>query len=149
MHYQLSPKATLAAITLAILPMAAAQTDWPTYGHDPGSMRFSPLKEVNLSNVSKLTRAWTFHMTPETVDDPKPQPPAAGTGAAGRGGAAQEGRGGGGRRARGSEATPLVVGGVMYMPTPYNRVVALQPETGKLIWEFKIDGANASMRGVE
>ena len=30
-----------------------------------------------------------------------------------------------------------------------NRVVALEPETGKLIWEYVIDGANASMRGVE
>ena len=37
----------------------------------------------------------------------------------------------------------------MSMPTPYNRVAALEPETGKLIWEYKIDGANASMRGVE
>ncbi len=140
---QLSAKVIIAAVFLAVFPLAA-QTDWPTYGHDPGSTRFSPLKEVNLSNVSKLTRAWTFHMTPAVADDPKPQP--AGDG---RGGGAPEGRGGGGRRARGSEATPLVVGGVLYMPTPYNRVVALEPETGKLKWEYKIDGTNASMRGVE
>ena len=37
--------------------------DWPMYGHDGGSTRYSPLTQVNLDNVSKLTRAWTFHMT--------------------------------------------------------------------------------------
>ena len=124
---------TLGIAALAFLPVASAQTDWPTYGHDPGSTRFSPLKQVNLTNVSKLTRAWTFHMNPQAAA--ATSQPAAG--------------GRGGRRSRGSEATPLVAGGVMYMPTPYNRVVALEPETGKLIWEFQMDGANASMRGVE
>lgn len=145
-----SVKVVIAAVSLTA-PLAVAQTDWPTYGHDSASTRFSPLKDVNLTNVSKLQRVWTFHMTPVTADEPRPEPAAQGRGPEGRGGAGggQEGRGGGGRRARGSEATPLAVGGVMYMPTPYNRVVALEPESGKLIWEYKIDGSNASMRGVE
>ena len=38
-----------------------AQSDWPAYGRDPGASRFSPLKQVNASNVSRLQRAWTFH----------------------------------------------------------------------------------------
>ncbi len=38
-----------------------AQTDWPTYGHDPGASRFSPLKQIDTSNVDRLQRAWTFH----------------------------------------------------------------------------------------
>ncbi len=37
----------------------------------------------------------------------------------------------------------------MYLPTPYNRVIALEPETGKEIWNYEIAGANASTRGVE
>ena len=37
-----------------------AQTDWPVFGHDPGGMRFSPLKQVNASTVAKLKLAWTF-----------------------------------------------------------------------------------------
>jgi glucose dehydrogenase len=37
-----------------------AQTDWPTAGHDPGAQRFSPLKQINAKNVTKLQRAWTF-----------------------------------------------------------------------------------------
>ena len=135
MPCQLSYTMVIAALAMASLPAANAQTDWPTYGHDAGSTRFSPLNQVSLTNVSKLTRAWTFHMSPAAPEAAPVQPAAPG--------------GRGGRRARGSEATPLVAGGLMYMPTPYNRVVALEPETGKLVWEFQIDGANASMRGVE
>jgi len=39
----------------------SAQTDWPVYGHDAGGMRYSPLKQINASNVSQLQRAWTYH----------------------------------------------------------------------------------------
>jgi quinoprotein glucose dehydrogenase len=34
------------------------------------------------------------------------------------------------------EATPIVVDGVLYLSTPFNRVVALDPETGKERWVF-------------
>jgi glucose dehydrogenase len=47
-----------AAFALAVL---RAQTDWPTYGHDPGAARYSPLKQINTENVARLQRAWTFH----------------------------------------------------------------------------------------
>lgn len=50
-----------------------------------------------------------------------------------------------------SEATALVVDGLMYLPTPYGRVVALEPETGREVWSYDIPGAGAqpSLRGVE
>jgi quinoprotein glucose dehydrogenase len=127
---------------LALCALAAgslhAQNDWPTYGHDGTNTRHSPLKQIDARNVGTLQRAWTYHMTPPP--DPNPAPQAQ----AGRGG-----RGGGGR-GRTSEASPIVVGGVMYLPTPFNRVVALEPETGKEIWNYEIPGnASASTRGVE
>ncbi|MCU1275299.1 MAG: quiA 2 [Bryobacterales bacterium] len=34
------------------------------------------------------------------------------------------------------EATPLVIDGVMYVTTPFSRVIALDAETGKEIWAF-------------
>lgn len=34
------------------------------------------------------------------------------------------------------ETTPIVVGGMMYLSTQRNRIVALEPETGKQIWSF-------------
>jgi quinoprotein glucose dehydrogenase len=35
---------------------------WPEYGYDSGGTRYSPLTQISRSNVSKLERAWTFHM---------------------------------------------------------------------------------------
>jgi len=46
------------------LKAAAGQTDWPTYGHDSGSTRYSPLKQITTKNVSKLAPAWTYHINP-------------------------------------------------------------------------------------
>jgi quinoprotein glucose dehydrogenase len=47
-----------------------------------------------------------------------------------------------------SQATPLVIRGVMYVPTG-NGVVALEPETGKTLWTYKLpEGLTASYRGV-
>jgi glucose dehydrogenase len=43
-----------------------AEGDWPVAGHDPGSDRFSPLKQIKPRNVTQLRRAWTFH-----TGDPK------------------------------------------------------------------------------
>jgi quinoprotein glucose dehydrogenase len=49
--------------------------------------------------------------------------------------------------ARASEATPIVVNGVMYIPAG-NRVVALQPETGAETWSYTLPRGNPSRRGV-
>jgi glucose dehydrogenase len=44
-------------------PAAAAPIkDWPTVGHDPGSMKFSPLTQVTPENVAQLATAWTYDM---------------------------------------------------------------------------------------
>ncbi len=42
-------------------PLAAADADWPCVGHDPGGRRYSPLTQINKSNVQSLQVAWTFH----------------------------------------------------------------------------------------
>src|SRR5262245_57119710 len=74
-------------------------TDWPTYNHDLAATRFSPLAQITPENVAQLKQAWTYSMRP-------PTPPA------GRGGpGAVPGAGLGG-----SQAVPLVVDGVLYLP---------------------------------
>jgi glucose dehydrogenase len=50
-----------AFLFLTLVFPAGAQKDWPTYGHDPGGMRYSPLTQINSTNVQKLRRAWTYH----------------------------------------------------------------------------------------
>src|SRR5579883_1758144 len=75
-------------------------TDWPMFSHDLAGTRYSPLKQITASNVSKLKLAWSM---PYRADR---NSPAAG----GLGGL--------------SEVTPLVINGVMYLPAE-NRVLAL------------------------
>ena len=107
---------------------ALAQTDWPIYGHDPGGKQFSPLKQINTKNVTKLQVAWTY--------DTRPAPPPAAAGETPRP-----------VRSRNSEASPLMVDGILYLGTPYNHVVALNPQTGKVIWDYDGDSA-PSTRGL-
>jgi len=33
---------------------ATVDREWRSYGHDPGGMRFSPLKQINRGNVQQL-----------------------------------------------------------------------------------------------
>jgi quinoprotein glucose dehydrogenase len=119
--------------------------EWPTYGHDPGGMRFSPLTEIKPGNVDRLKVAWVYHMRPEGYVAPAR---GGGGGYAEEGGAGGRGRGGGTGFAP-SENTPLVIDGVMYMTTPYARVVAVDPTTGKELWSFHLPTSSPSTRGLE
>ena len=139
-------------------PNAAASKEWPTYGHDPGGMRFSPLTQITPANVGQMQVAWVYHMrgaTPPPGSGPTPVPPGVSEQLGGRGGAPAPptpGRGGRGRGGSGfssSEVTPLVVDGVMYLTTPYFKVVAIESATGKEIWTFQLPSGNPSTRGAE
>ena len=95
----------------SVLPENIAGEEWPYYGHDAGGMRYSPLTQINRENVSTLKVAWTFHT-----------------------GDISEGRGD--RKRSGFETTPLLVDGTLYLTTPFNRVIALDPETGTQCWAY-------------
>ena len=103
--------------------------DWPTYNRDLAGTRYSPLTQINSTNVSKLTQAWSYRLRPEPgVVVPAIDKPAS----------AFE---------MFQEVTPIVVNGVMYLPSG-NRVVALEPETGKEVWRYELPEGLASFRGV-
>jgi quinoprotein glucose dehydrogenase len=128
----------VAASTLAQRkPLPAASNEWPTYGHDPGAMRFSPVRQITPANVNQLKVAWVYHLRPPDVPA---GPSAAAPQVTGRG------RGRGSRFAP-SQTTPLVVNGVMYISSPFSRVVALDPTTGAEQWAFQVPGPPT--RGVE
>ena len=134
---------------------AAGSREWPTYGHDPGGMRFSPLTQLTPANVDQLQVAWAYHMKPAaSPTDGRAGAPAAGGANAPVGDtpppAAQgRGRGRGGSGFASSEVTPLVINGTMYLATPYYRVVAIDATTGKEAWTFQLPSGNPSTRGVE
>src|SRR3954469_15176116 len=100
----------------------APATEWPTYGHDPGGMRYSPLTQITPANVKQLEPAWVYHMKA-----PSSTAPGFASG----------------------ETTALVINGVMFVSTPYGRVVALDPATGKEKWAFPLPSGSPSTRGVE
>jgi quinoprotein glucose dehydrogenase len=99
--------------------------DWPMYNRDLAGTRFSPLTQINTSNVAKLTQVWSYKLRPHD-------------GRALTGLSASE---------HFQEITPIVVDGIMYLPAA-NRVVALEPETGKEIWVYELKQGQASFRGV-
>src|SRR5258706_8528755 len=88
----------------AAASVAPAGSDWPTYGHDPGGMRYSPLKEITPANVAGLQPAWVYHMKPAGTPAPAAPPPADDPG-----GAPAPGRGG--RGGRGGGASGFAAGG--------------------------------------
>jgi quinoprotein glucose dehydrogenase len=159
----------LAGSTLVFLAGALAQSnrgqgsdlskEWPTYGHDSGGMRFSPLTEITPSNVDRLKVAWVYHMKPAGFTGPTGRrgdgaaPDGRGAGAAvgdaPEGAPAGRGRGRSGSGFIPSENTPLVIEGTMYMSTPYSRVVAVDPTTGKEIWAFQLPSSAPATRGIE
>ncbi len=97
----------------------AGSSEWPNYGNDAGGSRYSPLTAINRDNVGRLRVAWTYR-TGETVGVPGPYAHYA------------------------FEATPLMVDGTLFLSTPYNRVIALDAETGqeRWAWDAKVDRAN-------
>jgi quinoprotein glucose dehydrogenase len=123
-------------------PVGPSTTEWPTYGHDSGGTRFSPLTQITPANVAQLQPAWVYHMKPPAAPDAVLT--GADTPAQGRGG-----RGGSVGGFASGETTPLVINGVMYVSTPYGRVVALDPTTGKEKWTFPLPSGSPSTRGVE
>jgi glucose dehydrogenase len=95
-------------------PSASRDGEWRAYGRDPGGARFSPLTQLTPANVGQLQRAWTYRigeMDRLPNISPDREPPAF-------------------------QATPLVVGGVMYVVTPSSRLIALDAEAGTKRWEF-------------
>ena len=138
----------------ARVPSVPAENEWRTYGHDPGGQRFSPLTQITPANVGNLKIAWVYHMRPPgftggrgpgfTIGEAPelPGPAAAAAGAGRRGGMF-------GKGFRPSSVTPLVIDGIMYLTTPYQRVVALDASTGEELWAFQLPSGNPSTRGLE
>jgi len=84
---------------------------WPTYAADAGSTHFSPLRQIDAANVAMLQVAWEWKPGEDTLADY-------------------------GTRPGNFQNTPLMIDDVLYVSTPYNRVVALEAGTGREIWSF-------------
>ena len=85
--------------------------EWPVYGGDQGATRHSPLTDINRSNVSGLTSPGRWRPNETALKEYGTEP---GT----------------------FQNTPLMIGDVLYLSTPYNRVVALNARTGVELWRY-------------
>ena len=88
------------------LPVGA---DWPSYGGTQAAWRFSPLTQIDPSNVGKLRKVWEVH-TGGLPADPRYA------------------------KLYGTENTPLKIGNLLYTCTAKNVIIALDAATGKPVW---------------
>ncbi len=87
---------------------------WRVTGGDDGGARYSPLADINVETVKRLKVAWTYrHGDYKSASGPDRI-----------------------HRSTAFEATPLLVEGRLIFTTPFNRVIALDPETGAELWKF-------------
>ena len=95
----------------ALRAQDAGMVEWPYVGADQAASKYSPLTDINRSNVDQLEVAWTW--------EPNELPN-------------QEF----GTRPGSFEVMPLMIDDVVYVSTMYTRVVALDAETGEQLWAF-------------
>ncbi|MEP6492484.1 MAG: pyrroloquinoline quinone-dependent dehydrogenase [bacterium] len=96
-----------------VAPAARGQAgaEWPAFGGDLAATKFSTLTDINRGNVATLARAWEW-ATGETANTaPRTRP-------------------------GNFQATPLMIGDTLYLSTSYNRVVALDANTGRELWAY-------------
>jgi quinohemoprotein ethanol dehydrogenase len=93
----------------ALRSAGANGEEWLTYGLDQGEKRFSPLTQIDATNVTRLGPAWSFDIPGGTNQQP-----------------------GGGNQ----EATLLVSNGVLYGITTWSVVYAVDARTGKQLWKW-------------
>lgn len=85
-----------------------AHNDWSAYGRSGYGDRYAPAAQITPANAGQLQQVWSYH----TGDFKGPGDPGE----------------------IANEVTPLKVNGMLYMCTPHNIVIALDPDTGKEIW---------------
>lgn len=101
---------------------AAGEAGWAYYGGDAGGMRYSPAPQITPENVDQLIRAWTYRTgeletrSPEILRQMKWQ------------------------------TTPVLQGDSLYLCTPFNVVIALNPGTGVEKWRFDPKIATENVR---
>ncbi len=84
---------------------------WPEYAGDKGGLHHSPLTQIQRGNVARLEVAWE-HRSGDFFAGSAERAPTS------------------------FQATPLVANDTLYYCTPYQRVFALDPETGAERWSF-------------
>lgn len=107
----------LLSVSLLAAPISAqkksAPGEWRHYGGDNGSTKYAPLDQINKDNVAHLRTAWTWD-SPDLALQKENRMLASFA----------------------HEATPLMIGGVLYTSTSLSQVAAINAQTGQTLWVF-------------
>jgi quinoprotein glucose dehydrogenase len=98
-------------LSVVVVPQSSRQVEWLYYGGDPAGTKYSPIADINASNVQNLRAVWQWKHWETPLKEYETTPGFF-------------------------EATPLMIDGVLYVTTPYNSIAALDAETGKELWRF-------------
>ena len=101
----------------------AAPIEWPYVGAAQTHTKHSSVAEITRANVDQLEAVWEW----EAGELPLPEY---------------------GTRPGAFQATPIMIDNVLYVSTMYNRVVALDAETGSELWAFDPKSYETNPRGV-
>ncbi|MEN3794837.1 pyrroloquinoline quinone-dependent dehydrogenase [Fulvimarina sp. MAC3] len=101
---------TASMACLAATPLAA-QDRWDTFHGQLSAQKYAPADEITTENVGDLERQWEFH-TGDMSDGSGKLPPTVWS------------------------ATPIYANETLYFGTPFYRILALDPETGKEKWSY-------------
>jgi len=92
-------------------PLVPSTATWDSFHGQLNAQKYSPLKQITAENVGKLTKVWEFHTG--DVSDGKGDTPATVW-----------------------SATPIFANDTLYIGTPFDRLIALDPGTGKEKWHY-------------
>lgn len=120
---RLIASAALIGAASFMLPSFAA--DWPHYGADKASSKYSELDRIDAGNVAGLEMAWSWDSPDNTIV------------------AGNRERDGVSATPGPFKVTPLAVDGVLYLSTSLGAVVAVDGQSGETLWEFQTDSWKA------
>nr|WP_228483690.1 pyrroloquinoline quinone-dependent dehydrogenase [Enterobacter hormaechei] len=92
-------------------PLVSGTPTWDSFHGQLNAQKYSPLTQITADNVGKLTKVWEFHTG--DVSDGKGDTPATVW-----------------------SATPIFANDTLYIGTPFDRLIALDPGTGKEKWHY-------------
>ncbi|MFC3282942.1 pyrroloquinoline quinone-dependent dehydrogenase [Litchfieldella rifensis] len=85
--------------------------EWRHYGRGLDGLRHSPLDQIRPDNVARLEEVWRYESGDFSEGDAN-------------------------QTRTSLQVTPIVVAGRLVFCTPFNRVIALDPESGEELWQF-------------
>ncbi len=109
---------TISTLLVVVVSTAATAADtkvgeWPYYGGDAGSSKYSPLSQIDAGNVKSLEVAWTWNSPDDAL-----------VGSVTR------------ERPGYFKPTPLMIDGVLYTSTAFSQVAAIDAASGTTLWTF-------------